>query len=141
MRSLMIKDKCYKFFWKETIVDTGIGSISYEAHKEYSDQKLFFFRRDEAINSISNLLYFLKFGDTLAEITVDHKLVNHARSCDPNHFQTDTLHIKGIYDFESEVVKSLVFDSLRECSDFSKNSFINVVQAVIARGGFDVSAQ
>lgn len=137
MRPLELGDRCYKFFPLTPQKAKGSGSIAYEPNRIYSDKKLFFFRRNEAVESLKNLSYFMGYGDAVVEIVVDQELINGSVYSSPNHFVTQRFIIGQVHDMNSLVVQSLLLDALRGCSDFSKTAFIDVVQMTIEGGGFD----
>ena len=128
-------DKCYKFFWSEPRKANGSESMVYEANKRYSDKMLFFFRQDEVIESVRNLCYFMGFGDSIVEIYVDQELVEKAVYSAPYHFASESFITGDIFDMNSDVVKLLIIESLRNCRDFSKIEFLDVVEKIIERGG------
>lgn len=139
MKNLALGDKCYKFFWSEPRKANGSESMVYEANKRYSDKMLFFFRRDEAIESVHNLCYFMGFGDSIVEIHVNQELVEKAVYSAPHHFASESFITGDIYDMNSDVVKLLIIESLRNCRDFSKNEFLDIVEKIIERGGLDTA--
>ncbi len=136
MRPLSLNDKCYKFFFSEAKLISGPGSISYRAHQSYSDKKLFFFRREEAISKLKNLLYFMEYGDTLAEIIVDKNLIESAVESSPYHFVTNHITIGDTYGFNSNELILLVIEALRNCSDFSMLYFRDIIVQLIKHRGF-----
>lgn len=137
MRNLNINDKCYKFFWTETKKISGPSSIVYKAYTDYSDKKLFFFRRDEAIASLKRLLYFMGYGDAMAEIIVDKDLVKNSGVSSPEHFSTKSFKTGEIYKPDSEEILDLVLQAMRECKDFSKRNFLDVVEVLIRNQAFN----
>lgn len=137
MRNLNINDKCYKFFRTETKKISGPSSIVYKAYTDYSDEKLFFFRRDEAIASLKRLLYFMEYGDAMAEIIVDENLVKNAGECSPEHFATKSFKTGEIYKPDSEEILNLVLQAMRECKDFSSRNFLDVVEVLIRNQAFN----
>lgn len=63
MKPLEINDKCYKFFFRNPKFESGSRSATYKENEIYDNQnKLYFFRRDEAISSLKLLSYFLNMG-------------------------------------------------------------------------------
>jgi len=139
LRQLTLGDRCYKFFPLIPIKATGSSSIAYEPNTTYSDKKLFFFRRDEAVESLKNLNYFMGYGDAVVEISVDQELIDTSFYSSPNHFVTQRFTTGQVHDMNSPVVQSLLLDALRGCTDFSKTGFLDVVQTTIEGGGFDTA--
>lgn len=137
MRPLNLTDKCYKFFPSCSSRISGPGSIVYEANKTYSNQKLFFFRKDEAISSIKLLLYFLDYGDSLAEVVVNQSLIDEAVEASPSHFMSKSISVGNIYNAKSSQMKHLILESLRKSTDFNITYFKDALYILIKYGAFD----
>ena len=136
MRDLEIGDKCYKFFYAKPSNESGSKSATYEANKTYHDKKLFFFRRDEAIASIKRLMYFMEYGDCLAEIEVDQDLISNSLGASPEHYAAECIKVKAVYTAESEELYDLVWECLTNSTDFSKQKFIDVLTHLTRMGAW-----
>ena len=138
MRPLKITDKCYKFFHSEIEGAERAKSNVYVAGQTYSSEShLFFFRRDEAVSSLKSLLYFMDYGDSLAELVVDDELVKSAMESSPYHFAAPKITIANTYNCESAEIRDLVLDALMNCTDFTVVRFCDVVIKLIEMKAFD----
>lgn len=140
MRPLTLGDRCYKFYPSETPLISGPGSIVYQAHKRYTGNKLFFFRKDEAVSSLKNLLYFMTYGDMLAEIIVDRDLINCAQEASPHHFASEAFIVGNVYNANSAELLHLMMEALNCCNDFTILGVKDILVSVIEKGGFDTAA-
>ena len=140
MRPLTLGDRCYKFYPSKTSLISGPRSIVYQANKRYTGNKLFFFRRDEAISSLKDLLYFMTFGDMLAEIIVDRDLINCAQEASPHHFASEAFIVGNVYDANSAELLHLMMEALNCCTDFTILRAKDILVSIIEKCGFDTAA-
>ncbi len=139
MKELSLQDKCYKFFWEEPLAKSGPESIKYAAHTRYTGGKFFYFRKDEALKSLKDFIYFMKYGDKLAEIIVDENVQKNSLEASPNHFSTTNLSVGNVYKFNTVEMVKLVKEVLDNCIDFSEDMFFCLVGMMVERKAFDVA--
>lgn len=138
MRKLDINDKCYKFFYSDEGRARRKNSRVYEKGEVYTDSKgLYFFRKDEAVYSLKNLIYFMGHGDTMAELVVNSELVEKTLEASPEHFCASEIVIYDTYNSESEEIRNLIMDALRNSVDFSIVNFKDILILLIHMKAFD----
>ena len=141
-KKLTADDICLKFFWDKPINTESMCSVRYEEEKEFDsgndDWKLSFFTKKDAMKSLKTLHYLMDFGDYIAVIENNEKLLSEAVE-ESAGFCAKHLKIEKVYSLNSTYAADLIIEWFRTATDYGSNWFQSVIIDLLKVGAWDTA--